>query len=200
MTSSVPESAAPLTEAEFDQISEWLALGSPFDIHGLLGITHAVAVAPSMLEPSEWMPLLTPECGELPMEQVQSILELIFRLQLSVMDALSSDPWMVPEPDDVKDCASFAAGFVAAAELDPEWLGDEARWALTAPFAYLADRHDLLSDETIAHIERAAAPGDPQASIRQRLAELVASINDAFREVRSTLAVAAARDAVGRRD
>jgi len=184
----------PLSEDEFSQLSEWLDLGSPFDIHGLLGLLYAVSVAPSSLPPSEWLPLvLTPECGDLPAEKVQSILGLIFRLHSSVLDAVGVDQWMLPDPDEVEDCDSFATGFVAAAELDPEWLGDAGRWALVAPLAYLAERDDLMSVETIEQLVKSAAPGDdPAASIRENLPELVSTINDTLREARSMLTARAA--------
>ncbi len=49
-----------LSDDEYDELAELLADHSPFDMDGVLGVVHAVAVAPSLVQPSVWLPVVLP--------------------------------------------------------------------------------------------------------------------------------------------
>jgi hypothetical protein len=107
---------APLTDEEFDRLMDFLDEHVPFGGDGFLGLLHAVAVAPSEIPASRWM-----------------------RMLLTGQVLLASEA-----PEQFVACERFAAGYVAGAELDPEWRGNADRWTFAGPFAYLCGRRDLV--------------------------------------------------------
>lgn len=89
---------------------------------------RAVAVAPGLVPPSAWLPLIVPDgVSELSEEEGPQLIGLLIRLQGDVVDAIHSREAMIPDDDDVEECASFAAGYAAGAELDPAWIGQEVQ-------------------------------------------------------------------------
>lgn len=174
----------PLSEDEWDQLADWLADASPLDLDGLLGVLHAVVVAPSLVPPSAWLAVVLPGgLAKLKHDDVQPFLGLLFRLHGDVQDAVSQLQAIVPETEDVAEWESFASGYSAAAELDAEWRGDEKRWSFAAGFAYVGNRLDLLTQETIDKIERNLGP-DPKAALRRDLGALIRATEESFSKVR----------------
>ena len=177
----------PLSEDEFETLAGWLDACSPFDVQGTLGLFHAVAVAPSLLAPSQWLPVVLPiGVAELTQSDGATLMSLLIRLQTDVTRAIANEETLTPESDEEDACRSFAEGYTAGAELDPEWLGDAGRWAYAAPMAYLGGRLDLVSREMVAAIEGSYAP-DPPRVIRAQLADMIHSTHDAFAKLQSQL-------------
>jgi hypothetical protein len=77
-------------------------------------------------------------------KQVDDFVGLVMRQYNDVIDALEHGQLICPDQEDAASCESFAAGFVAGAELVPEWIGDADRWTFATGFAYLAGRLDLV--------------------------------------------------------
>lgn len=143
--------SAPLSDDEFDALADLLDEHSAFDIDGLLGILHAVAVAPSLLPPSAWIPVVLPNgFSGVDAAGAQEFIGLVMRLSNEVLAGLNDCQPMMPEADDVPGCESFAAGFVAGAELDPEWIGDADRWTFASWAGYLGGRPDVVPSATRA--------------------------------------------------
>jgi uncharacterized protein len=173
-----------LSDDEVDTLVDLLDVSSPFDFDGLLGMLHAVVVAPSVLQPSIWFPVLAPEgLDELDEQGAKNFVALVLRQYNDVADALAHDTLVMPDPDDVEGCQSFAAGYVAGAELDPEWIGDAARWTFAVLPAYLAGRLDLVPHDKLQDIEQHLAP-DPKKILRRQLGGMVLAARDSFERYR----------------
>lgn len=174
----------PISEGEYLELSMWLQEASPFDLDGVFGLLHAVAVAPRLIPPSSWLSVLVPDRIETQERaDIERILGKLLRLFAEVQDAVIQRQTMMPDADSVTACESFAAGYVAGAALDPEWLGDSGRWSFAAPVAYLAGRLDLVPTETISKIEREFSP-DPKMVLRRDLATLVGAAAESFQKLR----------------
>jgi hypothetical protein len=153
---------------------------SPFDLDGVLGVCHAVGVAPTVLPPSAWVRLIFPEgLEELEQEEVDACIGLLMRQHHEVLHALGRGFTLTPEPGDVDGCESFARGYVAAARLDPAWRDVHSRWALVRPFAHLAGLRDLVSP---GELEEASSDIQPEAdaSIRRQMGALIVGARDSF--------------------
>jgi len=184
----VPSDAPlPLSEDEFADLDDWLGICSPFDVHGLLGLLHAVAVAPGTVTPSVWVPIVLPNgLADLNQDDVPGFMALLLRLQGDVIETVNAEETMTPEPGEHEECRSFAEGYAAGAELDPEWLRNEGHWSYASPLAYLGGRLDLVPHDTVAEIERQFEP-DPAKAIREQMASLIHAAHDAFQGLRQSL-------------
>ncbi len=138
----------PLSDEEFDALEELLAAHSTLDAEGLLGVLHAVAVAPGRITPAQWMELVVPRgFGDLDPAAMQAFLGLVFRMLNEVIETVDDGQTLAPDADDEDECKSFAAGYAVAASLDPLWRDEPSRWSLVAPFAYLGGQTDLISPD-----------------------------------------------------
>jgi hypothetical protein len=98
-----------------------------------------------------------------------------------VLSALAEGQIVAPDPARVDDCVLFAAGFVAGAELDPEWIGDDYRWSFAVPFAYLSERFDLVPRELQEELD---ADSNARSQIVTELIGLVGAAYEVFRHPR----------------
>lgn len=181
-----PSSFMALSDDEFETLCDLLDAYSPFDFDGLLGLLHAVVIAPSLLQPSVWLPVILPDgFGDLDSDSAKSFIGLVMRQYNDVVDGLAHSSATMPMADDAEGCQSFAEGYVAGAELDPEWIGNDDRWTFAAPLAYLADRLDLIPAKVRADIERHLAP-DPKKVLREQMGATIATMSDSFEKYRRT--------------
>jgi uncharacterized protein len=177
-------STPPISDDEFRQLAEFLDAQCTFDPDGVLGFMNAVAVAPTLLPPSVWLPILLPKgLEQLDAKRGQFLISLLFRLYNEVLDALQQHNPMMPEAEDVEACESFADGYASAAELDPEWIGNDDRWTFAAPLAYLAGRLDLVPPDMLEKIERDLA-SDPKQVVRRDMGGLVLAADESFEKYR----------------
>ena len=114
----------------------------------VLGVLHAVLIAPGMIPPSQWIPLAFADAPPGP-----EAIQLVLRLYNQVGDLLRGGRVFVAEEDDEIACATFAAGYAAGAALDPSWIGDADRWTFASPLAYLGGRRDLVPPELLAEYD-----------------------------------------------
>jgi len=174
----------PLSEDEFERLAEFLEAHSPFDTDGPLGVLNAVAVAPSLLPPSAWLPVVLPTgLGGLGTTEAQEVIGLLFRLHGDVLDALKHQQALMPAPEDVAECKAFAAGYAAGAEIDPEWISNADHWSFAAPMAYLGGRLDLVSEKTAQDIQLNFAP-DPEQILLRSMGGLIRASHESFKKVR----------------
>lgn len=170
--------AQPLSDDEFDALADFLDDHSPFDSDALFGVLHAVAVAPSIIAPSTWLPLVVP--NGLAKDDLFAV-HLLLRLHNEVIDTLERGEVIVPTEDALEACVSFASGYAAAAALDPQWIGDDDRWTFASAVAYFADRRDLVPPHTLAKLD--ALP-DAKDTMRRFLGATVATTYESFLKVR----------------
>lgn len=181
MIPSSPLANQPLSDEEFEELSELLDEHSPFNYDGLLGLLHAMALAPGRVPPSSWLPAVFPD---LPASSDSVTTERsvgwVLRQYNDIVDALEHQQAILPDEEDVDGCESFAAGYAAGAELDSEWREDADRWTFASGMAYLGGRLDLLTPSDIRDIELNLAPA-PKEILRQHLAATIRATYDTFR-------------------
>lgn len=181
----------PLSDDDYGRLGDLLERHSSYDTDGILGLLHAVALAPGIVAPSNWLPVaavVAPSAVGIE-DEVSELVGLLVRLHNEVLNATNSGQAIAPDEDDEEGCFCFAQGYCAGASLDPWWTDDAARWTFAAPFAYLARRLDLLSDEAIA--KHRAIP-ETEALIRNQMMGILAATHSSFRKFRQDLASAQA--------
>jgi uncharacterized protein len=161
----------PLSDDEFEELSD-----RGLDAERVLGLLHAVQVAPGMIPPSQWIPLAF---GEVPAEP--RAIELLLRLYNQVGDLLRKGKVLVAEEEREAACVAFAAGYAAGAALDPAWIDDATRWTFAAPLAYLGERRDLVPPALLAVYD---ADPEPRQVILRDLDRLVITTYTTFAEHR----------------
>jgi uncharacterized protein YecA (UPF0149 family) len=182
VSAQAPAAIRPLSDDEFSALAELLVSHSPFDTDGLLGVLHAVAVAPGVIPPSAWFSAVLPNgVDKIDPSTRQQLVGLVLRLHNEVLDAIHDGEAIMPASDDLEACESFAAGYATAAALDPLWFDDDDRWTFASCVAYLGGQLDLVPKHTLAKLE--ALP-DAKDTVRRDLAAIVATTNKTFRELR----------------
>lgn len=179
-----PTILTPLTDDEFDKLEALIDTQTPLRMDGLLGVMHAVAVAPSTIPLEQWLGLVEFDAAVHSAEDMQAVVPDVVRLYNEVVAMLDEDAALLPEVDDVERFASFAKGYIAAAQLDPVWLDDPDYWAFTEAFALLADRPELVQPEVRAKIE---ARPDYMLGLRENAGEDILDARDTFLPVRAKL-------------
>jgi yecA family protein len=172
-----------LSDEEYEQLADLLDEHASLDADGVLGLCHAIAVAPSVIPPSTWLAvILTSEnTNSMNAETVQELTGLVMRCYNEVAEAVQGHGTIVPDGDDEMAFESFAAGFIAGAELDAAWVGDSERWALAEPLAYLAGRTDRCSPEMLDEFD---ANPKSKAMLSEHLVELITIAHSAFADLR----------------
>lgn len=126
MAPSDSTDSGPLSAAERNQLTELLT-HTTWDIHGLLGILSAVAIAPRDVGFGEWMLVVAPRPKGLMVfertEDAEDFLGLVMRFNDDVLGALDAGKLAVPAAEATDARASFAKGFAAGVALDPSWTG-----------------------------------------------------------------------------
>lgn len=172
-------------QEDYDRLSELLDLHSPLDLNGVLGLLHAIAVAPSVLRDEAWLPkVLKGDHVSGDTALARYCIELLVRLKAEVQDAVDHAQAIIPDSDEVDECAAFAAGYVAGAELDPLWLSDASRWTFASGIAYLADRLDLVPQHTMQELEKNLAP-NPKEIIRDQIGSVIRAAAETFKSLRA---------------
>jgi uncharacterized protein len=200
MTGPTTELFLALSEDELERLSDLLDTHAALDLEGVLGLLHAIAVAPGLMPPSSWLQTVLPREAAIDAEALNELLPLVMRQYNEVLRAMKKDVVIMPGPEDVDGCKAFAYGFTAGAERDPEWKGKPERWILATPFAYLAGRHDLLTPTMLEGFKIAE---NAEQKIRTGMGDYIWDAENAFVKIRSELAAAAAASAnvrIGRND
>ncbi len=176
-----PAPSEPLSDEEYARLEVFLEEFGALEIDELIGLFSALAVAPSLVQPSTWLPVVLPD-GPPPdfdLDQNRELVELLLRLYNEVVTTFDEGEVMSPLPEKEDVCVQFARGFVTGAELAPGWLDDEVLGSFVSPFAYLCDRHDLIPPD---ELEEFNANPDIQSEFRSQLGELVSDAYDFIRE------------------
>ncbi len=169
----------PLADEELEALDERLEAQTPLGLSGVLGILHAVAIAPTRLDQGEWLRLIELDGALHSADDARELLPQLQRLHHQVNDLVARDLTLLPQPDDVDAFASFAAGFVLAAQLDATWKGDPDNWSYVAPFALLAGRPELVDPELRTNMEAEASYED---DLRKDAENVILDARDAFHE------------------
>ncbi len=179
-----PALPTPLSPEEYQELAAFMDDVGVLDIEGVLGLLHAVSIAPSVILPSRWLPVLLSQdqSDGLNMAEMQVLLELLMRQYNQVLRGLSRGMVLMPEAHEEECCVRFAEGFVAGAELDARWRSDEWLWRFVEPIAYLAGRFDLVTQSKRAEL---AAKPHVQSLLCTDMEPIIANANLELREARS---------------
>ncbi|MBC7976822.1 MAG: SEC-C domain-containing protein [Myxococcales bacterium] len=161
----------PLSDDELDVLAE-----RGLDLDHVLGVLHAVLIAPGMISLSRWLPLAFAAVPPDPKS-----IDLALRLYNQVGNLLRDGRVFVPAQDDDEGCVAFAAGYAAGAALDSMWIADTDRWTFAAPLAYLGERRDLVPPAVLADFD--AHPEKRQVILRD-LDRLVITTYSSFTKER----------------
>lgn len=185
-----------LSSEERATLAALLGEAPPFDLDALDGLFTAIAVAPGLVAPAVWLPRVLP--GGVPHPETAdgaTLLGLVLRAYDAVVDGVQSGALVLPDPEDNERCVAFARGFVAGAQLDPEWNGHEARWGFVSWAALLAGRPDLVPADVRAQL------AGTEPALASSIELFVLAARDAFGESRRASPVAPVRSTrVGRND
>lgn len=162
----------PLDEDEQVFLEDFLAERAAHDIEGVLGLLHAAAVAPGLIAPNACLELVFPPHAFKTPDEAQKVFGLFMRLWNEVIAAVAKGEPMIPDDDAVADCESFARGFFAGVQMDPEWVDHPQRFELGAWAG-------MLSDE-----EATPAVKKARAGIRAQMDELILVAYETFLPLR----------------
>ena len=126
----------PLTDAELDELEDFLDRDNLpedcMDLSMLDGFCTALAIAPNILMPSQWLPVVWGETDEAPMafadpQEAQRITELVLRFYNDRIESLGEkveafSPLLYESDIDGKTVPlldNWCTGFISAIELDP---------------------------------------------------------------------------------
>jgi uncharacterized protein len=177
-------SIPPLSDEEHSLLAAFCDEHTPWGMEGLSGFLTAVSVAPGLMPPSSWFGKVIPEKSLLKAEEPQAIMMLTLRWYNEILSSLRKNVVMTPDETDAQAWERFAEGYVAGAQLDPEWIGDDARWTFAAPFAYLCGQRDLVPEPVLGKIECEGEPQEIAATLRRQTGSIIVKTNESFTRVR----------------
>lgn len=176
--------------------------GSPFDLDGVVGLLHALVVAPAPVAPAAWLDLVFPGGAET-LGDAKSVVAALRELHGEVASAVDRGRIIGPAAHEVERSASFATGYLAGAKLVPAWRDHPRAWEHVAWAAFLCDELASIAPATLRSLEKRGG-ADVAAWLRDGLAGWILDARDDFHP-RATLADVAAAPApraarVGRND
>lgn len=201
MTPAPKKLGTPLSEDDYATLDDFVEKHCRVDFDHLLGLLSAVAVAPGIVPPSAWLPAVLSDSPPKNEADARLGVGLLLRLFNEALTALDERAVYVPEAEETEELERFARGYVAGAQLDPEWTGDEDRWTFAGPFAYLAGERDLVPPDMLDSLD---ASDEAREDTRKKAGVLVLEAHRAFKAYRSRTIASATRPAslsrVGRND
>src|SRR5688572_736168 len=101
-----PAASKPLSDAEYELLADYLDEFGALDIHQLVGLFNAVAVAPTRMPPSTWLPVVLPDGprANFDVDQTRALVDLLLRQYNEVVTAFETDTVIAPLPEDEAGC------------------------------------------------------------------------------------------------
>lgn len=133
-------SAAELTELE----AHLSATESAMSLAEARGYLTAVASAPTLVRPGDWLQDVLGEGGFGELKDANRIFGLVTRLYNGIIATLDAGRQVAPGPETSdEDVVAWCAGYLQLAQSDPRWTADATGVELIIPVASLATRSDL---------------------------------------------------------
>jgi uncharacterized protein len=136
---------------------EWATLADVLDVPGgpnidfCVGFLTAVATAPSLIPPSEWLPIVMGDRS--PDGPDDPHLGLVLRMYNTISAGLPSKDVFRPSPDETQEIEDWCLGYLQGVELDDAWIGDIEAMEPVFPIAVLAGDQPLNDPEDEDHID-----------------------------------------------
>ncbi|MBL8613183.1 MAG: SEC-C domain-containing protein [Myxococcales bacterium] len=159
--------------------------GSPFDLDGVVGILHALVVAPATVAPPAWLDLVFPG-GADTLGDPKSVVAALRQLHGEIAAAVDRGQIIGPAAHEVARSQSFAAGYLAGAKLVPAWREHARAWEHVAWAAFLCGEVASIAPATLRSLEKKGG-ADVGAYLREGLAGWILDARDDFHP-RATLA------------
>ena len=142
------ESAFELSPAERAELQRQLEGGNGMkSIHEAYGAFAALATAPRMVSPNQWLFTILGEPNFGDMAQAQRVFDLVVRAYNSVLDDLAGGRSVFPAGAPEGDVAAWCRGYLAIAGRDDEWMADEVANTLLMPFEVVGGKDDAPQRE-----------------------------------------------------
>jgi yecA family protein len=152
------------------------------------GVFAAIASAPELRAPSEWLDLITSDHVFHDLADARRFTEGVMALYEEVARSVTAcDAHCCPPPDDRDATREFCAGYVGIALSDSTWSRDAGAVAKLAPMCALAG---AISPEKLGELARVSVD-DPEPWLqraREELAVTVASLHAYWSEGRKSAA------------
>lgn len=157
----------PLSEQETLELSELLEQVAGRTLDFARGLLTAAASAPTLLDPTEWLPLLLAQTPP-DRNSLARMFELLIREYNACAECLTLGVPTVPRPDAHEALHDFCKGYVRLMQSVTRWTRDSEAFALSVPFAVLAG---YVGPEALQSIDPTAVQ-DPDAWRMRRSASL----------------------------
>ncbi|MBN1652177.1 MAG: SEC-C domain-containing protein [Deltaproteobacteria bacterium] len=184
--------SSPLSDDEYSRLADFCDEHAPLGMDGVMGLLHAVAVAPGLMPPSAWLSHALPDKNLGKARNSRDIIGFVFRCYNDVLSSIQKRMTITPEDDDEDAWELFAKGYIAGALLDPEWVRHEDRWTFAAPFAYVSGRRDLVPERLLHKMGSESSQQELLKTLRSQMASVIVATDDSFKPVRRDIAIAAA--------
>jgi uncharacterized protein len=134
-----------LSEAELSALEAHMsATESAMSLAEARGYLTAVASAPTLVRPGDWLPIVVGEGGFADLKEANRIFGLLTRLYNGIITTLDAGGPVAPGlKTSNEEVAAWCAGFLRLAQSDPRWTADETGVELIIPIASLATGADL---------------------------------------------------------
>jgi hypothetical protein len=172
----------PLTPEETTELTDLLENAAGRTLPFARGVFAAVATAPSLVEPTDWMSLLL--AREPPdRASLVRLFGLLIREYHACAECLALGVPAVPSAEESEGIVQFCKGYIRVSQGDSRWTQDSDAFALTVPLAWLAG---YVGDEALrtlgptVEVDVAAF----RATHQELLAEDVARLYEYWAEAR----------------
>ena len=152
----------PLSEAELNALDARMsATERAMSLAEARGYLTAVASAPTLVRPGDWLQKLLGEGGFADLKDANKIVDLLTRLYNDIIAKLDAGRPVAPGPDATDEkVAAWCTGYLRLAQSDSRWTADKTGVQLIIPVASLATGADLDQPDD--------GTADPPMSAEQR--------------------------------
>lgn len=158
----------PLSAVETQELTELLDKVADRSLVFARGVFAAAATSPTLLDPTEWLPLLLASETPPERESLERLFVLLMREYNACSECLGLGVPAVPSSEATDDVLDFCRGYVRLMQSVTRWTRDSQAFELSVPFAVMAG---YVGPETLSSFDPAAAQ-DPDAWRAKRGASL----------------------------
>ena len=152
---------------------------SPFDLDGVVGVLHALVVAPAPVATAAWLDLVFPGGAET-LGDPKGVVAALRQLHGEIAAAVERGQIVGPAAHEVERSASFASGYLAGARLVPAWRDHPRAWQHAAWAAFLSGDVTSIDPAILRTLEKRGG-SDVGAWLRDGLAGWILDARDDFR-------------------
>lgn len=160
-----------ITPEDEGTLTHYLAVCSSYDLHGAVGLMHAVASSPALIPFSAWHPLVQRD------DRFTELRHLLGLASSTIANELGRRRPFPPPAGDPAACASFARGYLDGLELWPAWVPTVDRLRCASWACALGDRLDRLPASDRAQFRLTT---DGRAALRREIGRFMMLTYDLY--------------------